>query len=54
MIDGPSQRDRDARMRENVPNEGFPNPFADPVLQNWLYSYDMEADVAVGLDSIGV
>ncbi|KAI1759505.1 hypothetical protein GGR53DRAFT_513396 [Hypoxylon sp. FL1150] len=54
MIDGPDQRERDMRMRQNVPNEGFPNPFADPALQNWLYHYDMKADVASRIDSMKV
>ncbi|KAI1140006.1 hypothetical protein F5Y05DRAFT_376846 [Hypoxylon sp. FL0543] len=46
MTDGPAQRERDRRMHQEVPNEGFPNPYADPVLQSWLYAYDMRADLA--------
>jgi hypothetical protein len=49
MADGPSQVERDDRMRLGVTNEGFPNPFADSILQQWLYTYDVAADVAAAL-----
>ncbi|KAH8759367.1 hypothetical protein F5883DRAFT_143611 [Diaporthe sp. PMI_573] len=44
LPDGAAQELRDQRLREGQLVEGFPNPFADPVLTHWLYDYDVEAD----------
>ncbi|KAJ2993563.1 hypothetical protein NUW58_g1802 [Xylaria curta] len=44
MTDGPSQEERDSRMK-NEADEGFPNPYAYPTVRQWLYTYDVEADV---------
>ncbi|KAI1407194.1 hypothetical protein F5Y13DRAFT_195605 [Hypoxylon sp. FL1857] len=53
LNDGPAQRERDSRMHQNILNEGFPNPYADPVLQNWLYAYDMPSDLATARKCAG-
>lgn len=45
LTDGVEQHARDLQMLQNQICEGFPNPFADPVLQKWLYEYNVEADV---------
>jgi len=52
MEDGPSQEERDSHMRGNVANEGFPNPYADPTVQQWLYTYDVKADVDAAMRNI--
>lgn len=44
LPDGPIQELRDQQLREGELVEGFPNPFADPVLAHWLYDYDVEAE----------
>ncbi|KAG8527881.1 uncharacterized protein KY384_006797 [Bacidia gigantensis] len=50
MEDGPRQRERDQQLLESEPFEGYPNPWADPVYQAWLFGYDAfrEADEAWG------
>lgn len=40
LPDGPQQEERDRRMMEEEPYEGYPNPFGDPTIQQWLYDYD--------------
>jgi hypothetical protein len=44
MADGAGQEARDERMRQGELTENFPNPFADPQLQSWLYTYDVKTD----------
>ena len=44
MADGAEQEARDNRMREGELTDHFPNPFADPYLQSWLYTYDVKTD----------
>ena len=43
LVDGPAQRERDRVFREEEPGEGFPNPWADPGFQEWMWAYDAEA-----------
>ncbi|KAI0594612.1 hypothetical protein F4775DRAFT_426951 [Biscogniauxia sp. FL1348] len=50
LPDGSAQQVRDQRMLDNIPSEGFPNPFADPVLQSWLYEYDVKKAANEALD----
>lgn len=52
MPDGPEQRERDRRFREEEPGVGVgsPNPWADPVMQRWLFGYDGEGE---GEGSVG-
>lgn len=44
MADGAEQEARDERMRQGELTDNFPNPFADPYLQSWLYTYDVKTD----------
>lgn len=46
MPDGPAQIERDRQLCQDMPKKGFPFPWADPDLQNLLWSYDprVEAD----------
>lgn len=48
--DGDVQRERDRQLLEERPFEDFPNPWADPKLQEYLFGYDAyaEAEVAWG------
>ena len=48
MVDGKRQMERDRQLLEHEPFEGFPNRWADPVFQDWLFGYDAfkEADAA--------
>ena len=45
MPDGPHQQERDRRMRDGTPCDGFPIPWADPVLQDFLFGYDVTEEV---------
>ena len=45
MADGPRQAERDRQLLEEEPFEGFPNRWADPVFQPWLFGYDAEKEV---------
>lgn len=40
MHDGPQQQERDRQLLEQEPFEGFPNRWADPVFQPFLFGYD--------------
>lgn len=46
MVDGPRQEERDRQLTEHEPFEGYPNRWADPVFQEWLFGYDSFAEVA--------
>lgn len=48
MHDGPRQQERDRQLLEQEPFEGFPNRWADPIFQRFLFGYDSydEADQA--------
>jgi len=51
VADGPEQEARDLKMLTEEPSEGFPNRWADPVFQKWLWGHDVEEAVrSVGLD----
>jgi salicylate hydroxylase len=45
MHDGLRQAERDRQMLEYEPFEGFPNRWADPVFQQWLFGYDAHEEV---------
>ncbi|KAI4160900.1 MAG: hypothetical protein LQ342_005326 [Letrouitia transgressa] len=45
LEDGPMQQERDRQLTKEAPFEGFPNPWADPVFQRYLFSYDVEKEV---------
>ncbi|KAK4694659.1 hypothetical protein P7C71_g2961, partial [Lecanoromycetidae sp. Uapishka_2] len=45
MVDGPRQEERDRQLTEHEPFEGYPNRWADPVFQEWLFGYDAFAEV---------
>ncbi|CAF9908045.1 MAG: hypothetical protein ALECFALPRED_004207 [Alectoria fallacina] len=44
MQDGEAQRDRDRQLRDDAPFEGYPNRWADPVFQKWLFGHDVFAE----------
>ena len=43
LRDGPEQRERDRKLREEDPTEGFPNPWADPEFQTGMWGFDAMA-----------
>ncbi|RFU26163.1 hypothetical protein B7463_g10161, partial [Scytalidium lignicola] len=45
MPDGEEQRERDRKMTQCAPFEGYPNGWADPVFQKYLFGYDTETEV---------
>ena len=45
MLDGPAQMERDRQLQQDPPSEGYPNRWADPVYQRWLFEYDPLAEV---------
>ncbi|KAF2095114.1 FAD/NAD(P)-binding domain-containing protein [Rhizodiscina lignyota] len=45
LPDGPLQEERDRQLLEETPFEGFPHPWADPVMQEFLYGYDAQKEV---------
>ena len=45
MHDGDRQRERDRQLTQHEPFEGYPNRWADPVFQEWLFGYDAEWEV---------
>ncbi|KAI4157283.1 MAG: hypothetical protein LQ342_008427 [Letrouitia transgressa] len=40
IVDGPVQRERDRQLLQHKPFDGYPNPWADPVGQKWMFGYD--------------
>ncbi|KAI1907207.1 hypothetical protein LOZ61_006277 [Ophidiomyces ophidiicola] len=44
MHDGKNQRERDRVLLTQAPFEGFPNRWADPVFQKFLFGYDARAE----------
>ncbi|CZR67538.1 related to salicylate hydroxylase [Phialocephala subalpina] len=46
MDDGEKQRERDRQMTNYKPFEGYPNRWADPVFQEYLFGYDAYIIVA--------
>ena len=47
MVHGPRQEERDRQLTQHAPFEGYPNRWADPVFQPWLFGYDAFAEVDV-------
>ena len=45
LPDGPLQEERDRQLLEEAPFEGFPHPWADPVLRDYVFGYDACEDV---------
>ncbi|SRR6266536_200634 len=45
MHDGPRQVERDRQLLEYEPFEGYPNRWADPVFQKFLFDYDAQEEV---------
>lgn len=45
LTDGEQQQERDRQLTEEEPFEGYPNRWADPVFQEWLFGYDAIAEV---------
>ena len=44
LPDGSAQRDRDRVFREEKPGLGFPNSWADPEFQQWMWGFDAKAE----------
>ncbi len=40
MADGLLQQERDRQLLQIIPFAGYPNPWADPILQKWMFGYD--------------
>ena len=40
LVDGPAQKERDRILREEKPGVDFPNPWADPGFQDWMWAFD--------------
>lgn len=47
MTDSERQRERDRQLTEEEPFEGYPNRWADPVFQEYLFGYDAFAEVDI-------
>lgn len=45
MTDGERQQERDRQLTQQEPFEGYPNRWADPVFQEYLFGYDAFAEV---------
>lgn len=45
MEDGEQQQERDRQLTKLEPCEDYPNRWADPVFQNWLFRYDADREV---------
>lgn len=45
MRDGDRQKERDRQLTAHEPFEGFPNRWADPVFQEFLFAYDADKEV---------
>ena len=44
---GPVQEARDRKFLTELPSEGYPNRWADPVFQKWLWGHDVEEAVNI-------
>jgi hypothetical protein len=42
LPDGPEQLERDRVLQEDAPGDDFPNPWADPGFQDWLWGFDSQ------------
>lgn len=47
MEDGEQQQERDRQLTEREPFENYPNRWADPVFQPWLFGYDADREVEI-------
>ena len=47
LYDGAQQQERDRQLTEQEPCENFPNRWADPVFQSWLFGYDADREVEI-------
>lgn len=45
--DGDMQRERDRQLLHEPPFPDYPNPWADPVLQPWLFAYDADEQAEI-------
>jgi salicylate hydroxylase len=45
IADGPEQIARDRELLNEEPSEGFPNRWADPTFQKWLWGHDVDEAV---------
>ena len=45
MVDGARQQERDRQLTKHEPFEGYPNRWADPIFQPWLFGYDPYKEV---------
>ena len=45
MVDGPRQQERDRQLSQHEPFDGYPNRWADPVFQPWLFGYNAFQEV---------
>ena len=43
LVEGSAQRERDKVLQDNKPRQGFPNPWADPEFQEWMWAFDARA-----------
>lgn len=50
MPDGLLQKERDRRLKEEIPKEGYPNPWADPVFRDFLFDYDASREAVLAWD----
>ena len=51
LPDGREQRERDKDF-SSEPCEGYPNRWADPVFQPWLFDYDVQKEVDKALSAL--
>lgn len=51
MHDGDRQKERDRQLTQLEPFEGFPNRWADPVFQQWLFGYDAYKEAGAAWDT---
>lgn len=52
LVDGPVQKERDRKLQEDKPAEGFPNPWADPEFQEWMWAFDARATAENALEDL--
>lgn len=52
LPDGPAQRERDRILKEEKPGLGFPNPWADPEFQEWMWGFDAKAETERAWDDL--
>ena len=50
IADGPLKQERDRQLQCQAPFAGYTNPWADPVLQRWMYGLDARKGVKEAWD----